>query len=400
MADNALTVVVDEEFAAASGRLVDLTQHEIQALKTRFNLADAHTHQHQSGSQEDIVARLPKLWYESEDNQQSFMEQKFIDAFFRLHKQPTAARLGKTMLSYAASVSTMVAAMFLRRRGMSVSLIEPCFDNLVDLLKNMDVPLAAVDESVFAELDGIYDGLRRTVTTDALFIVDPNNPTGFSLLKDGSSGFEQVVRYCVDHNKTLLIDQCFASFALADKNVDRFDVYRLLEESGVTYLIIEDTGKTWPIQDAKCAMLTTSDDIYPDVYNLHTSVLLNVSPFVLNFVSHYIEDSIDDSLASVGDVIARNREVVRTGLAGTVLEYIEPVVNVSVAWFHITDPNLTATRLQQILQEAEVYVLPGTYFYWNRPERGERYVRLALARDPGLFAQAIRVMSETLRAHA
>lgn len=392
MADNA--AVVDE------GRLVDLTQHEIQALKTRFNLADAHTHQHQSGSQEDIVARLPKLWYESEDNQQSFFEQKFIDAFFRLHKQPTAARLGKTMLSYAASVSTMVAAMFLRRRGLSVSLIEPCFDNLVDLLKNMDVPLGAVDETVLHDLDGIYDGLRRTVTTDALFIVDPNNPTGFSLLKDGSSGFEQVVRFCVDHDKVLLIDQCFASFALADKNVDRFDVYRLLEESGVTYLIIEDTGKTWPIQDAKCAMLTTSDDIHEDVYNLHTSVLLNVSPFVLNMVSHYIEDSIDDSLASVGDIIARNREVARTGLDGTVLEYIEPVVNVSVAWFRITDPDLTATRLQQILQESDVYVLPGTYFYWNQPARGERYVRLALARDPGLFAQAIRVIGETLRTHA
>jgi aspartate/methionine/tyrosine aminotransferase len=208
------------------------------------------------------------------------------------------------------------------------------------------------------------------------------------------------VRFCVDHDKVLLIDQCFASFALADKNVDRFDVYRLLEESGVTYLIIEDTGKTWPIQDAKCAMLTTSDDIREDVYNLHTSVLLNVSPFVLNMVSHYIEDSIDDSLASVGDIIARNREVARTGLDGTVLEYIEPVVNVSVAWFRITDPDLTATRLQQILQESDVYVLPGTYFYWNQPARGERYVRLALARDPGLFAQAIRVIGETLRTHA
>ncbi len=31
--------------------LDDITQHEISALKTRFNLADAHTHQDQSDTQ-------------------------------------------------------------------------------------------------------------------------------------------------------------------------------------------------------------------------------------------------------------------------------------------------------------------------------------------------------------
>lgn len=46
-------------------QLLDLTQHEIQALRTRFNLADAHTHQQQSDSQREIVARLPELWYEA-----------------------------------------------------------------------------------------------------------------------------------------------------------------------------------------------------------------------------------------------------------------------------------------------------------------------------------------------
>ena len=53
-------------------RFVDLTQHEIQALKTRYNLADAHTHQRQSRTQGRIVQRLPDLWYESEDNRQDY----------------------------------------------------------------------------------------------------------------------------------------------------------------------------------------------------------------------------------------------------------------------------------------------------------------------------------------
>jgi aspartate/methionine/tyrosine aminotransferase len=380
--------------------LVDLTQHEIQALKTRYNLADAHTHQRQSPTQDKIVSRLPDLWYESEENQQALFERRFIDAFFRLHKQPTAARMRKTWLSYSASVSTMVAGIYLQQRNMSVALVEPCFDNLVDLLKHMGIGLSSLPEESLHHKDRIYDSLRH-VTADALYLVDPNNPTGFSLLKDGAEGFREVVRYCVDNDKLLIIDLCFASFALADKDIGRFDIYQLLEESGVTYMAVEDTGKTWPVQDAKCAMLTVSEDIRETVYNIHTAVLLNVSPFVLNFLTEYVEDSICDGFASVREVIGDNRAIARQELAGTILEYVEPVVETSVAWFRIRKDGLTASELQaRLLADEEIYVLPGTYFYWNDPDRGERYVRLALARRRGNFATAMRRMREALKRYA
>ncbi len=378
---------------------VDLTQHEIEALKTRFNLADAHTHQGQSPSQDKIVGRLPELWYESEQNQQSYFEAQFIDAFFRLHRQPTARTMGRTLLSYSASVATMVAAMHLKRRDMSVSLIEPCFDNLTDLLRNMQVPLSPLPEDLLTETAAIYDGLVENVRTDAIYLVDPNNPTGFTLLAQGLDGFREVIRYCVDHDKLLMIDFCFASFALCDPNIGRVDVYQLLEESGVTYMVIEDTGKTWPIQDAKCAMITASRDIHEDVYNLHTSVLLNVSPFVLNMVTQYIEDSIEDDMESVRETIAENRRAAEWALDGPVLEYQRPVVDTSVAWFRIKPEHLTASALQAELYDSEVYILPGTFFYWNEPVRGERFVRLALAREPKVFASAMERLREVLKRH-
>lgn len=368
---------------------LDLTQHEIQALKTRYNLADAHTHQGQSPSQQAIIHRLPDLWAESEVRLQSYFEERFIEAFFRLHKQPTAAEKGRTLLSYAASISTMVAATHLRHQNMSATLVEPCFDNLVDILRNMDVPLRPIDETVLADHRTIYRELATRVRTDALFLVDPNNPTGFTLLGAGRSGFEQVVRYCVDYRKTLVLDLCFASFALADDRLDRFDLYELLEGSGVTYMAIEDTGKTWPVRDAKCAMITASADIWDSVYNIHTSVLLNVSPFVLNFLTAYVDDSIADGLSSVRSVVARNRKTALDALSGSVLVHQEPVANVSVAWFRISDETLTASALQRALVDADVYLLPGTYFYWYDFSRGERFVRIALARDPDRFSAAM-----------
>lgn len=381
--------------ASGISGLVDLTQHEIEGLKTRHNLADAHTHQLQSPTQRQIIADLPELWYESEQLLQVDREEKFLDAFFRLHGQPTARALGETMLSYSASVSTMVAAMYCAQRKLSIGLVEPCFDNLVDLLKHMGTPLVALPEEFLWDRSMIVERLAH-VDADVLYLVDPNNPTGFSLLKDGRLGFEEVVRYCSDHRKLLIIDFCFASFALCDPRHDRFDVYELLESSGVSYMAIEDTGKTWPVQDAKCAMLTVSEDLREAVYNIHTAVLLNVSPFVLNVLSRYIEDSIADGFASVRDVISVNRASVRLAVSGTMLELIDPVVDTSVAWCHINDPEVDAQTLQQRLLTHEVYVLPGTYFYWDNPARGSHYIRLALARQPREFRAAMTAMREVL----
>ncbi|MEU2954622.1 pyridoxal phosphate-dependent aminotransferase [Streptomyces xanthochromogenes] len=382
-----------------SSELLDLTQHEIQALRTRFNLADAHTHQRQSAAQRKIVARLPELWYEAEEGLQATYEQRFTEAFFRLHRQPTALAKNKTLLSYAASISTMVAGMYLKQHRKSVTLVEPCFDNLYDVLANMGVPLYPIEESALHDPDRIYAELKRNVRTDALFLVDPNNPTGFTLLQYGRKGFEEVVRFCKDHNKLLIIDFCFASFTLFDPDLARFDIYELLESSGVSYLAIEDTGKTWPVQDAKCAMITASDDIREDVYNLHTSVLLNVSPFVLNMLTQYIEEADQNHLASVREVLTLNRESIRKALDGTILEYQEPVAPVSVAWAKINHPEMTASELQQILSKEEVYILPGRFFYWSQPDKGEAYARFALAREPRLFAEAMVRMREVVERH-
>jgi len=143
-------------------------------------------------------------------------------------------------------------------------------------------------------------------------------------------------------------------------------------------------------------MLTASQDLYQQVYDIHSSILLNVSPFILNMLSAYIDDSESDGFASVRDVLESNRNFARETLRGTVMEYMEPVVKVSVAWFKIKDRGLTATRLCQAAYNDEVYILSGAYFLWSRRELGERYVRIALAREPKQFRNAILQLRETL----
>lgn len=67
-----------------------------------------------------------------------------------------------------------------------------------------------------------------------------------------------------------------------------------------------------------------------------------------------------------------------------------------MAWARITHPELTATELQRELRAEGVYVLPGRYFYWSQPGRGEPYVRMALAREPEMFAGAMQRLRKVL----
>lgn len=379
----------------------DITQHEIEALKQEYNLADAHTHQSQSSTQKAIVERLPALWYEAEQVKQADLEQRFVEAFFRAQRQ-RAALLTPTMLVYASSIAMVIVANYLMQKKKSVALLEPCFDNIADILKHMQVPLASLSEDWLRDPDTLYNNLKKEVTADALFIIDPNNPTGFTLTGSASNpietkrGFLELFRYAKDHSKLLIFDFCFASFLLPGTELGIFEIYQELENSGVSYITIEDTGKTWPLQDAKVALLKTSKDIYAEVYNIYTSYLLNVSPFILNLVTQYIADSEQDNFGSVHGLLDRNREMVKNALAGSLLEFQEPKSRVSVAWFKIKDPAIKATDLQRTILTQGVYVLPGTYFFWGDHEKGERFIRIALARNTQMFEQAVTLIRKAL----
>lgn len=379
------------------GQHEDITQHEIDALKTRFNLADAHTHQRQSPTQKQIVSNLDQLWYRAEQRTQYAAERDFIQAFYTLHGQHTALqRADDIYLVYAASIGMQITATYLMKNKLRVGLIEPCFDNLHDLMKHMQVPMQPLDESLFMETASIYENLmKHALTLDAIVLVDPNNPTGFSLFADGTKSFMELVRFCCDFNKILILDFSFASFILASGG-KRPDVYQVLENSGVRYIAMEDTGKTWPLQDAKCSTILTSGDLNDEIYPIVTSVLLNVSPFILSLVTAYVEDSMQDGFASVGTLLDENRAVAIRHLDKGILKYQTPLIRTSVAWFEIQDPAVSADDVQNFLLGHQIYVLPGQYFYWKNPARGQRFIRVALAREQALFAEAMERMEAAL----
>jgi aspartate/methionine/tyrosine aminotransferase len=359
-------------------------------------MSDAHTHQSQSPSQQEIIKRLPELWHEAENTRQYDMEQRFLQNFFRVQRQEYALKNNNCLLVYASSIAMVITSNYLMKKNFTVSLMHPCFDNITDILKNMKIPISPLEEDWFSNSDTIYQKLEESVHTDAMFIVEPNNPTGFALYSLGRKGWEEVIRFAKDKNKLLLIDFCFAPFLLTHTDLEIFDVYEILENSGVSYIAYEDTGKTWPLQDTKVAIIKTSKDLYPDVYNIHTSYLLNVSPFILNLVTQYILDSEKDNFASVYTLLRKNKEMAEVILEGSILSPIEPLVKVPVLWCKILNENIKATDLKEYLEKSGVHILPGTYFFWNDKEKGQHYVRIALARDADRLEAGLKALRKAL----
>ena len=375
----------------------DLTQHEVEALKQKYNYADAHTHQSQSDSQLEIVKRLPELWLEAEKTKQEILEKKFIETFYNMRGLESTLQPNNVMLYYAASIATIHIANYLLKKRYSVSLLEPCFDNLYEILMHMEIPLSPLKEELLHDVDKIYENLRTHVKSDAIFIVDPNNPTGFTLLgQQNKKAFEQVVQFCKDYDKILIVDYCFANFLMNDEEFELYDTYKVLKDSGIKYMAIEDTGKTWPIQDAKIAMLKVSDNLYEEMFSIYTAYILNVSPFILNFLTEYLLDSQKCQFASTLSILNTNRKILSEKFQNSILTPLKPKGKVSVAWCEIREPNLKATELQKILYEEGVYVLPGTYFFWHNPDQGEKYIRIALARDTDNFLEGMSLIKDIL----
>ena len=376
----------------------DLTQHEIEALDREFNFAHAFNQQNQSPSQMNIIARIQEIWFDAKLSNPKDLTNKFIEDFYNIRGLKSALDPNNIMLHYGASIAIIHIANYLLKKRLSVSLIEPCFDSLPGILKHLEVPIYPLEEEILHDRDNIYDNLKKHIQTDAIFLVDPNNPTSFTTLGiNNKKVFQEIVRFCKDYNKLLIIDYCFANFLMYDDEIKLYDHYQVLKESGIKYMAIEDTGKYWSIQNTKVAMLKVSDCLYEELYNIYTAYILTISPLILTLLREFIWDSHRNQFSATRYLIEKNRTILKETLERTILRLPETIAKTSVAWCEIQESSIRSTDLQQFLLQCKgIYVLPGTFFYWNNPTEGEKYIRIALARDTDNFKKGMNLLKEGL----
>ena len=347
-----------------------LTSHQWTALRKSFNLADGHSRQGQSRVQKELLQHLPRWYLECEAASQQDIEEEFETAFFDAAGQPTAHTVGLS-LHYSASVAIAIAAKQLSDRGGQVLVMHPTFDNIPALLAHHHVPMAPL------ACEDVIEFGPTPSSVSALLLVIPNNPTGESIEPES---FRRIAERCAREGILLVIDFSFRFIS----ELHTWDQYAVLVESGVDFLCVEDTGKTWPVLDMKVGMLLASPRMRRAVTDITEDYLLNVSPFMLKLITEYIKSDPERSWLRIAD---ENRMRLRDVLAGTGADLLDGHAARSIAWVRLPD-GWDGDEFCCWASDHGVAMCPGGPFYWNDPEQGAGFVRIALLRPTGYFADA------------
>jgi aspartate/methionine/tyrosine aminotransferase len=369
----------------------NLTGYEIDSLPHAYNLTDGHVFRRWSGAEEAIINRAAQLFKSATRRHQAEIEREYIRDFSQLAKQTWDEQDLGYLTCFTASMAFEIVANYLRMNGLSLGLIEPCFDNLADIFQRHGIPVRPIPDDV---LEAKGDAFERTLSgldADAICLVTPNNPTGSTLTEDN---LHKLVRFCKQQRKFLILDNCFRAYLPRSAVHDQ---YRIVLESGIDAVLIEDTGKTWPTSEIKAPFfaVTRARGFFDHIYDIYTDFLLHISPVGIRLMHEFIRLSLADDLASVRAAVRINRETLYEHLEGTFLTPCEQAF-ASVSWLRIDHP-LTGRQLKQILDEHGVFVLPGNHFFWHDRGKGDRFIRVALPRDADVFLEAVALLGDVCR---
>jgi aspartate/methionine/tyrosine aminotransferase len=365
-----------------------LTRLEVRALGHSHNLADGHARHHLSAFEQTVIDRLPEIYRAAEVQGYRDLENGFLRAFFKVAGQRWSEEFGRAHLHYASSVAIAAVAALVARLSTPTGLIHPTFDSIPSLLVRAGVKLIPVDETVLSDPVAT---LRSTPRLGALFVVVPNNPTGATL---DAEALSLIAEHCRRSRTLLVLDLTYRFFG----NLHRWDQYQILRDSGVNYIVIEDTGKTWPTQELKVGLLVCGGAVTDELSVITEELLLSASPFTLVLLSELLSQGIETA-ASTGvpyephavSLVRENRHILRKALESVPLEVVNYGSQVSVEWLRLHH-RWSSLDYYSWLLDRGVAVLPGGRFFWADDRVGDEFVRVALARPRVVFGEAVSAL--------
>ena len=365
------------------------TEFERLALANVINLSDGHARQTLSSKQRAIFASTDQYLEELHGRTQDDIESEFIELFLSCARQESSWDIRRQYLNYSASSALSLAALLCRQRGRRALLIEPCFDNIRHLLLAHQVEVEAISEETLTNPAELREKLGPDVM---LWIVQPNNPTGFCL---DEQTFNQLADVLEESGAGLVVDFTFRFFA---PSLYEWRQYDLFDRTGIDYIAIEDTGKTWAAADLKVGMTVCSQSLAPMVHELHDQLLLNVSPLTLMILIEFLRDSELQGVASaVRSEVDRNRATVRRLVDDNLVALASQMCgNVPLELLELP-PTLDAMDFWKSLRSRRVDILPASNYYWTSPFRGRNQFRIPLSRPRFVIDEAVSIIAKELR---
>ena len=371
-----------------------LTDFEMAGFHSQFCLADGHAYQDLHPAFDKIINSLPKIWHDSAEKPIYEAENHFNKSYSTLIQSPILANYKNFKICPTASNSIDLIAAAVNLLNLKTILVEPTFDNLALLFRRRGVQLDSISDKALLqaaqvnEIDKCFPNLKEY---GALFLVNPNNPTG---LEFDENALNNIISFCKQHGMLLIIDNCFRIHKRTN-----FDDYNLLINSNVSFMTLEDTGKVWPTQDLKASLVYFSEDmknIFNEIYN---EVYLCVSNFSLGIISAFFEETAKVGIQeTIWNVVDTRRALLRKAIQNSTLFVSDLSVNsnLPVEWLVCNASDKNDFTICHELKAMGLAVLPGRQFYWNsfNESKNQRNIRVSLLKRQNGFIAGLGVLQK------
>ncbi len=348
------------------------------------NVAEGYPRFALTAGQQAIADDLPAILAKATSTPFTILETRAHAAFCAALGQDSAPiGSGRIISMYSSTVAIDVVAAALARRATIIGVVNPVIDCIPAVLRGRGLTLVPMSERSMASTDPLagHDEL------EAVFTASPNNPTGTVL---AAKQLERLALACTERGIPLVIDQCFRAF---DRRA-QFDTYAILDGTAVEYVVVEDTGKLWPAAGIKLGFLAWGRATRLDLTEIASDVLLTAPPFSVAVVERFALDMADGGLDRLQAPIAANRDLLVQELAGCDRATVaDGDSRASVSRVRLP-VDLSGTVVWGRLLQRGVHAVPCRPFYWARPRDGDRFLRIALAREPEVVQRAARALRE------
>jgi aspartate/methionine/tyrosine aminotransferase len=146
------------------------------------------------------------------------------------------------------------------------------------------------------------------------------------------------------------------------------------------------------VLDLKVGMVVSCAELHPGIREITEDYLLNVSPFLLKLLTEYIRSDPDRSWLAIAD---RNRSALEAALDGSGAKVLDERAARSIAWVELSE-GVDSDEFCRWASENGVAMCPGGPFFWDRPEEGQGYIRIALLRPHSYFEEAARHLRQLM----
>jgi aspartate/methionine/tyrosine aminotransferase len=365
--------------------LGNLTTMEVAALTDvdgGLNLTDGHARLVLSEQQAAVVARIPEMFADASRRPFPSIEREAHATFLHAigqHSAPVGS--GRILSCYSSTLATDIVARALPA-GATIAVLHPTFDNIADLFITRGLSLVPLSEEDL--LDRNWPG----PPVSAIVVTHPNNPTG---LVTPEGHLRSLAEHAVRHAQTVIVDASFRG-QVCDA---QYDTYAVLDEEGADWIVIEDTGKLWPVHELKLGLLAYSTRTRLPIARAFSESLLSASPVIMQLVKELADDWVAGGRERAMALVARNRQAVRTAIEAVGLRLADPDSQISVARIEVPENGPDSSLLYKDMLARGIHVLPCAPFHWADPESGLRYIRISLARPFSAVENAARTLAQS-----